>query len=453
MKAFTVREALAACKGKFFGDESALDRIVTSVSSDSRTAKEGTLFVAFKGARADGHSFMAGCLENGAACCLSEREPAGAQEMPCIVVESTLTAVGAIAAWQRARHDFPVVGITGSVGKTTTKEMISAVLSRRFKTHKTEKNFNNELGVPQTIFAMPEDSQAAVIEMGISDFGEMTRLTNIVRPNIAVISIIGDAHLEFLGDRDGVLRAKSEIFASMGEGDTAILNGDDPYLRKLQPSIRTISYGKGEDNDFVATDIENLAGEGMRMRIRHHGASFPVHIPAFGAHMVYAALAGCACGWAMGMSDEEIAAGIADYQTVGNRAKLIDTGKITIISDCYNANPNSTASSIDSLVTLKGRKVCILGDMLELGRDTLALHAGIGKKAAESGVDLLIACGELSRATYEGAKEAGGNALHFAEKQAVIEALGELIQPGDCVLVKASHSMAFEDFVEVLEKL
>ena len=191
----------------------------------------------------------------------------------------------------------------------------------------------------------------------------------------------------------------------------------------------------------------------MRMRISHHGTSFPVHIPAFGAHMVYAALAGCACGWAMGMSNEEIAAGIADYRTVGDRARLIDTGKITVISDCYNANPNSTASAIDSLVTLNGRKVCILGDMLELGENTLSLHSGIGKKAVESKVDLIIACGTLSRAIYDGAKECGGNALYFADKHAAIEALKELILPGDCVLVKASHSMAFEEFVEALEKI
>ncbi len=453
MKAFTVRDALTACKGKFYGDESTLDRIISSVSSDSRTAKDGALFVAFKGARADGHNFMAGCLANGAACCLSERAPEGAHETPCIVVESSLAAVGAIAAWQRLRHDIPVVGITGSVGKTTTKEMIHAVLSRKFNTHKTQKNFNNELGVPQTIFAMPEDSQAAVIEMGISDFGEMTRLTNIVRPNIAVISIIGDSHLEFLHDRAGVLRAKGEIFSTMGENDLAILNGDDAYLKNYDTGIRTVKYGKDANNDFVATDIENLAGEGMRMRISHHGSSFPVHIPAFGAHMVYAALAGCACGWAMGMTDEEIAAGIADYKTVGDRARLIETGRITVISDCYNANPNSTASAIDSLVTLNGRKVCILGDMLELGENTLALHRGIGEKAAESKVDLIIACGNLSRATYEGAKENGGNTVWFESKQAAIEALKDLIQPGDCVLVKASHSMAFEDFVEALEKM
>lgn len=453
MKAFTVRDALNACKGEFRGDESALNRIILSVSSDSRTAGEKSLFVAFRGARADGHRFMAACLKNGASCCISEREPEGAHEMPCIVVKSSLAAVGEIAAWQRRRYDIPVIGITGSVGKTTTKEMVSAVLNRKFKTHKTEKNFNNELGVPQTLFAMPEDSQAAVIEMGISDFGEMTRLTHIVRPNIAVISIIGDSHLEFLHDRAGVLRAKSEIFSTMQKNDLAILNGDDPYLKNYNTGIRTVTYGRDPENDFVADEIENLAGNGMRMRISHHGTAFSVHIPAFGAHMVYAALAGCACGWAMGMSNAEIAEGIADYRTVGDRAKLIDTGKITIISDCYNANPNSTASAIDSLLTLSGRRVCILGDMLELGENTLSLHEGIGKKAAQCGVDLIIACGKLSEATYRGALGAGGNARYFEDKQTAIDALKALIQTGDQVLVKASHSMAFEDFVTALQTL
>ena len=453
MRPFTVEDALRAVNGQFFGTPEQKRRSITRVLSDSRAVSEGCLFVAFRGERADGHQFMADCLARGAACCLSEREPESASETPCIVVKSTLSAMGALAAWYRSGFDIPVIGITGSVGKTTTKEMISAVLSTRLKTHKTEKNFNNELGVPQTILNMPSDAQIAVIEMGISDFGEMTRLTAMVHPTIAVISIIGDSHLEFLHDRAGVLRAKTEIFSGMQATDLAIFNGDDPLLRAFRAPVRTITYGRGAWNDFIAEDVENLSDGGTKMIIRHDGARHAVHIPAFGEHMVYAALAGAAAGWAAGLDWDEIIRGIADYQIVGNRARLIDTGRITILSDCYNANPNSTAAALKSLSTLQGRKICILGDMLELGETTQALHRGVGECAVQNGIDLIIACGTLARHIYEGARDAGGSAVYFESKDALFEKLADWIRPGDNVLVKASHSMAFEKIVAALETL
>ena len=451
MRAFTVRQALEATGGRYFGPESALDARIIRVSSDSRDIGPGTLFVAFKGARVDGHSYMADCLNRGAVCCISEREPESAAEMPLIRVRSSLAAIGALAGWYRRGFNLPVVGITGSVGKTTTKEMISAVLERKFRVHKTEKNFNNELGVPRTLLSMPEDAQAAVVEMGISDFGEMTRLTDIVRPNIAVITMIGDAHLEFLHDRPGVLRAKTEIFKSMKPDDLAIVNGDDPLLSTYEAPVRRITFGMQPGNDFVARGVENLGGDGMRFEICHHGQIFPVQIPAFGTHLPYAALAGAAVGWALGLTDAQIAAGLADFETVGNRARLIQTGGITILSDCYNANPNSTASAIDSLTVLPGRGVCILGDMLELGENSAALHRSVGAHAAERGVQLVIGCGKLAREIAAGARDAGANALYFENKEALIQALPEILHSGDKVLVKASHSMAFEQIVAAIE--
>lgn len=452
MKHLTVREAVQACGGRYFGSEADLEREITTASSDSRVILPGTLFVAYKGARVDGHDFMADCLKKGAAVCLSECEPVDASETPCIVVDSTLRGVAAIAGAYRANFDVPVVGITGSVGKTTAKEMIWAVLNRKFKTHKNRMNFNNEVSLPLMMLQMPEDADASVMEMGISDFGEMTRLATMVRPNLAVFTNIGDAHLEFLHDHAGVLKAKTEVFGHMtGEG-LAILNGDDETLKTYACPVKKITFGLNEGNDFTATEVENLGGDGMRMNIHHHGASFCAHVPAFGAHMVYAALMGAATGWALGLSDEEIAEGIAAYETVGNRAKLINANGYTILSDCYNANPNSTASAIDSLVTLPGRKVCILGDMLELGPETKNLHYKTGAYAAKKGADLVIGCGELSRSTYEGAKDAGCEAIYFETKAALMEEVKSIIRSGDCVLVKASHSKAFEDVVAVLEK-
>ena len=224
-------------------------------------------------------------------------------------------------------------------------------------------------------------------------------------------------------------------------------------LKDFHPHTRRITYGMNEGNDFVAKDVENFGVEGLRCTIHHHGQSFEARIPAFGVHMVYAALAGATVGWALGMTDTEIAAGIAQYRTVGDRARVLKGEKFTVISDCYNANPSSTAAAIDSLKMLNGRKVCILGDMLELGENTHALHAGVGRKAAEAGVDLIIACGELSKNTFEGAKAAGGNAVWFAAKPELIEKLPELLNDGDSILVKASHSCAFEEITKILTEM
>ena len=449
MKPFLLKDVVAATGGAFRGDASALEREITFVTSDSRTAAPGALFVAFKGARADGHDFMAGCLEKGAAACLTEREPREG-ETPCVVVESTLAAMGALAAWHRSRFHIPVVGITGSVGKTTTKEMIAAVLEQKYVTHRTEKNFNNELGVPQTLLRLGDEHQVSVVEMGISGFGEMRRLTAMVRPTVAVFSVIGYSHLEFLGDRDGVLRAKSEIFEGMGRDGIAVLHGDDDKLANCRPDMRRITYGLGADNDVRAENVRNLGTDGIELTIRHAGGAFEARIPAFGSHMVYAALAGAAVGLALGLSEAQIAAGIAGYRTVGDRARVIEAGEITVISDCYNANPNSARAALDSLASLQGRRVCILGDMLELGAETAKLHADIGAYAAKLGVEEIIGCGALARHIVEGARAADGEATYFPDKERLIAALPGRIRPGDRVLVKASHSMAFEDIVKAL---
>jgi UDP-N-acetylmuramoyl-tripeptide--D-alanyl-D-alanine ligase len=450
MKPFTLRDALNAVNGRYFGNEAALDSDIDRVTSDSRTAGTGALFIALKGTRVDGHDFMAGCIRAGAVACLTEREPTP-QERPAIQVDSTLRATGALAAWHRARFAIPVIGITGSVGKTTTKEMIAAVLSQRFNTHKTQKNLNNELGVPWTLLRLDDGHQVSVVEMGISDFGEMRRLTHMVRPTIAVFSVIGDAHLEFLGDRDGVMRAKGEIFEGMDENGLAVLNGDDPIQRKCHPNMRRVTYGLGEGCDVRGSDVRNLGEDGMRMTVRHSGGTFEMAIPAFGSHLASAALAAAAVGLELGLTGEEIARGVAQYQTVGDRARVIHAGDMTIVSDCYNANPNSCQAAVDSLMQLEGkRRVCVLGDMLELGPRTEELHHGVGEYAAKAGVDLLIGCGPLSRAIADGAKAAGSDVLYYEDKARLIAALGDILRPGDCVLVKASHSMAFEEIVKRL---
>lgn len=453
MKPFRLKDAVAACGGRYVGPDAALENEVRFVTSDSRTAGEGALFVAFRGERVDGHRFMADCLKKGAVACVSERAPADEGETPCIVVDSSLRAIGAIAAWHRGRFDIPVIGITGSVGKTTTKEMIAAVLSEKYDTHRTEKNFNNELGVPWTLLRLEDSNQVSVVEMGISAFGEMHRLTQIVRPTIAVFTVIGEAHLEFLGDRPGVLRAKGEIFEGMGEDCLAVLNGDDDLLAECHPDMRRVTYGKKPENDVYADHIRADGVDCLRFTVHHPGGAFEAEVPGYGAHLVYAALAAAAVGLELGLTESQIAAGFMHYQTVGNRARIIEAGSVRVISDCYNANPNSVRAAIDSLKSVPGRRVCVLGDMLELGEASEGLHRGIGQYAAAQGIDLVIGCGDLARAIAEGAREAGAQSMYFENKESLIPALPEIIRPGDSVLVKASLRMAFDRIVAALEAM
>ncbi len=420
---------------------------LTAVTTDSRTIVPGCLFAAIPGERVDGHDYIAQAAKMGARCVLCQRFVEA--DVPQIKVPDTQAALRAAAAWYRGRFDIPFIGVTGSVGKTTAKEMIAAVLSARFDTLKTEKNFNNELGVPMTLFRLRQEHEAAVVEMGISGFGEMTRLTEMVRPDVGVYTLIGDAHLEFLGDRPGVLRAKGEMVAGMPENGVVIANGDDALLRAHDFGRRTVLFGMGENCAVRAEDVSADGEDGMRCVIVSGARRIPVRIPAFGEHMVYAALMGAAVGLQLGLTDEQIARGVASYETVGSRGRVIRTGGLTILDDCYNANPTSVASSLDSLSHLPGRRVAILGDMRELGERSGQLHRQTGALAAEK-CALVLACGGEAKALAEGA---GEGALWYADTDGLIAALPSLLQPGDAVLVKASRAMGFEKVTQALETL
>ena len=429
--------------GETRGDFSAAAEIA-QITTDSRTVTPGCLFAAIPGEKVDGHDFIPAAAEKGAACVLCERFAEA--DLPQLRVPDTQNALKAIAAYYRSRFDIPVVGVTGSVGKTTAKEMIAAVLSGKYCTLKTEKNFNNELGVPLTLFRLRDEHEAAVVEMGISGFGEMTRLAAMVRPSIAVYTLIGDAHLEFLGDREGVLRAKAEMISGMDGDAVVIANGDDELLRGHDFGRRTVLFGLGENCGVRAEAVENDGLSGMTCVIRAGERRIPVRIPSFGRHLVYAALMGAAVGLELGLTDEEIAAGIARFETVGSRGRVLTVGGMTVLDDCYNANPTSTAASLDSLVALPGRHVAILGDMLELGPTSPALHRAVGEHAAKTG-SRVIACGPMAKHLAEGA---GEGALWFSDLSALLEELPSLLRPGDAVLVKASHSMGFDAVVSAI---
>ena len=446
MDGMTIRKAALACGGRICGAGD-MDRALGRAVIDSRAVQPGDLFAAYRGERVDGHSYIAAAFDRGAACCLAERVPEG-ETRPILLVESVQKALEQIAAAYRETLSLPLVGITGSVGKTTAKEMIAAVLSQRLRVLKTEGNFNNQIGVPMTVSRITAAHEAAVVEMGISGFGEMTELARIARPTMAVYTVIGSAHLEFLHDRDGVLRAKGEMLNEMDADAPVFVNGDDDKLRALSCRQRKILFGLADDCEVRAEKIRLLPGGYTACDIVAGARRIGVEIPAFGRHMVYAALAGAAVGMALGLTDAEIAAGVAAYETVGRRAAVTDTGCLTLIDDCYNANPDSCRSGIDSLLQLPGRPVCIFGDMLELGAEAPEMHAAIGRYAREQGVALVLGCGPLSAETARAAQ-----GIHYDSCEALIADLPRQLRRGDAVLVKASRGMRFEEISEALKSL
>lgn len=448
MKGMTITGAAEACCGLLSGVVSE-DKELGKVVIDSRAVQPGDLFVAYRGEKVDGHDYISAAFDRGAACCLAQRAPEG-EMRPVIIVPDVQDALECIVAKYRAGLSLPVVGITGSVGKTSAKEMIAAVLQSRCSVLKTDKNLNNQIGVPMTVSRIEPQHDVAVIEMGISDFGEMSRLAQIARPTIAVFTVIGHAHLEFLHDLEGVLEAKTEMLDYMPEDATVIVNGDDSLLRALNCRRKKLCFGLSEGCDIRAENIRSAQGFSTACDIVSGERRIAVTIPAYGRHMVYAALEGAAVGMLLGLSDEEIARGVASYETVGRRGAVMDTGFMTLIDDCYNANPDSVSCGIDSLSAMPGRKVCILGDMLEMGEQERQMHYDCGEYALKQGIDLVLTCGELAKEISRGAGEIG---RHFESMEQLIAALPELIQKGDAVFVKASRAMRFEQISEALKKL
>ena len=454
MKHMTLNAIAATCGGTYYGPEENLETVISGIAIDSRKIETNWLFAATVGERVDGHSFIESCYEKGALCCLGEKDYAY-NGHSYIRVASTFQALKDIAEYYRSTLEIPVVGITGSVGKTSTKEMIASVLGVKFNTLKTAGNFNNEVGLPLTVFNIREEHEAAVLEMGISDFGEMHRLSKIARPNICVITNIGFCHLEFLGDRDGVLRAKSEIFDFAAEDAKAVVNGDDDKLRTLKSreDLNVTLFGMDEFNDVYAKNVEILGLDGLKCDISTPVGDFTAHNHIPGMHMVYNALASTCVGLACGLTLEEIKSGIENAQTISGRNNIIHTENYTIMDDCYNANPVSMKASLDVLATALGRKVAILGDMGELGTDERTLHYTVGEHAAEKNIDLLLCVGTLSEEIVKGAKEKNPemNAVLFENKEELLEKLPKLLENGDSILVKASHFMQFEKIVKALQ--
>lgn len=467
MPNMSLKNIAMSCGGTYIGDEALADKVICGAVIDSRLVEEDYLFIPIKGERVDGHNFIPQVFEKGACCVLSEIElenPAG----PYIRVESSEEALKKIAAFYRQSLPIKVVGITGSVGKTSTKEMIASVVAQKFSVHKTAGNFNNEIGLPLTVFGIRPEHEVAILEMGISDFNEMHRLSTVANPDICVITNVGLCHLENLGTRDGILQAKTECFDHMREGGLAILNGDDDKLstKKKVNGRDVVFYGiekvpkQGEDGSWMAekaiyaTDVVNLGFEGMEAVIHTPQGDFEANITIPGEHNVYNALAATAVGLELGLTLEEIQKGIAEAKTIAGRTNLIKANGYNVIDDCYNANPVSMEAAMDVLSHAKGRNIAVLGDMGELGEDEKALHFGVGKCVAEKKIHTLFCAGTLA-AEYKAGVESVENAcnvFHFENKDDMITELLSYVKEGDNILIKASHFMDFPKVVEALTK-
>lgn len=459
----TIRKMVEVCQGCYHGSEELMDIEITGVATDSRKIKPGFLFVPIKGEKVDGHRFIESVIAAGALLSLSELEQSELnimfddgrkQPMPYIKVESCLQALKDLALYYRDQLSCKIVGVTGSVGKTSTKEMIASVLEQRYCVQKTAGNFNNEIGLPLTIFSITQEHQVAVVEMGISDFGEMSRLAKISKPDICVITNIGYAHLEQLGDRDGVLKAKTEVLPYIQPGGYLVLNKDDDKLSTIKDlDQQQIIYYALED-----TKANYYATFGKTTRFYHQfpgeeKSHYEVTIPIPGVHQVMNAMAAACVGELLDLTEDEIKKGILQVSSMEGRSNFIQQKDIVIIDDCYNANPMSMKASIEVLSQRQGRTIAILGDMGELGVESKGLHYEVGEAVVKSGIHTLIAIGTLAQEMIAGTKRGGVEVMetyYFSTKEKALLFIKGYVKAGDSILVKASHFMKFEEIVEVL---
>lgn len=452
MKNMSLKIIAEKLEGQLYCSEAFLDKEIEGAVIDSRKVLKDYLFFAVKGQKVDGHDFIDKVFEMGALAVVSEKKLD--IDKPYILVKSSLEALKKLAAYYRSTLEIPVVGITGSVGKTSTKEFIASVLSTKYKVLKTEGNFNNEIGLPLTIMNIRPEHQVAVIEMGISDFGEMTRLSKIARPDICVITNIGICHLENLKDRDGVLKAKTEMFEYASKDCEIVLNGDDDKLITVKEykGKKVHYFGKSDNFEIYATDIKNngILGTNCNIHIDKDVINVDIHIP--GVHMVSNALAAAKVGALLELTPLEIKQGIEGLYNAAGRVNIIKKDYI-IIDDCYNANPISMRASIDLLNTAAGRKIAVLGDMFELGKDEAKLHYEIGKYIANTKVDNVFLSGALTKnilAGYTDEKQSSNNINWFENIDELIYNLKQFVKPEDTILIKASHSMHYENIVKAL---
>lgn len=457
MEKITVAEILEATGGKLLAGDSL--QTVSEVDTDSRTIHEGSLFIPLVGEKFNGHAYMAKALAAGAAGTLTQEETGSRTEGKFYIqVSDTMKALGDLAHYYRKKFDVKVIAVTGSVGKTTSKDMLASVLSERFTVLKTEGNFNNNIGVPKTLFRLNSTHQIAVVEMGMNHLGEIDYLTKMAEPDVAVITNIGDAHIENLGCRENTLKAKSEIFHGMTAKGLAVLNGDDALLTTLNGKLKQqiLWYGESEGCDFRCLTLDGTYDDHMVMGVSAPQDKWEQTIPGLGAYMIYPVLAASAVGSWLGMTTEEIRRGVLAFVPTKMRMDIIRRKNgIVILNDTYNANPQSMRAAVDVLSKFKGGyKVAVLGDMLELGALGPALHEGVGRFVGQCGIDCLIAVGDLAENIYNAAvpfEHVECYSRPTKAEAAVI--LDQIIRPNAVFLCKASRGMHMEELVEHLKSI
>lgn len=450
---FTVAEVVAVTGGRLL--QGSPETPVSGFAYDSRKVAPGDCFVAMPGERVDGHDYTEKAAAAGAACIIASR-PVAAPGAAVVQVADPLLALGQLGRAQRDRYSLPIVGVTGSVGKTTTRELISAVLSQQFRVFRTSGNFNSEVGLPITLMDLDASHEVAVLEMGMRALGEITYLTSIAHPQIGVVTNVGITHLELLGTQENIARAKGELVRSLPAAGAAVLNVDDPRVAAMaaESPHKVWFYGfeaQGKGERWVTAEgVERSGGAGQRFTLIAGAERAEAYLPAPGRHNVLNAMAAAAVGLELGMSLQEAAAGLANYAPSGSRMRILTQGGVRLLDDTYNAAPASVTAALGILreqAGPTGRAIAVLGDMGELGAAAEEGHRQVGQEAAAK-ADLVIAVGQLAAHI---AAAAGEKARHFSDKAAATAFLKQVVQPGDTVLFKASRSMALEEILQALQ--
>ena len=451
MQILSINDIAKATSGKIIcGSDKG---VIHAITTDSRQADKDVLFIPLKGERADGHDYIPSALDKGAVS-ISEREIDS--DKTVIKVADTRLALGDIARYYKAKYVVPTVSITGSVGKTTTKDLVYAVIAEKYKTHKTPNNFNNDIGVPLTVFGIEKEHEAAVIEMGMNHFGEISHLAGIVKPDVAIITNIGMSHIENLGSQEGIFKAKMEITENFTEANTLIVNGDDKFLGNISDTpYKLVKFGMSDTNDVYAKDIENKGLSGMDFTVVHPDGEFRCSLKQPGEHNIYNALAAVCAGLNMGLAEFEIARGIENCVYTSSRLEISEHNGMEIINDCYNSSPDSVRAALKVMTnTLKSRRVAVLGDILEMGEYAKDAHFDLGKTVKDMGINFLITAGNNAKHIADGAKSSGmENVVSYTTTDELVSDINNLVKPDDCILVKASHGMEFYKVTEAIKAI
>ncbi len=458
MQSLTVREIIEATGGALLSGSDNLT--ITSVVTNSGEAGEGALFVPLIGEKFDAHEFIKAAFDMGAAATLTQKETELLVDKTIIRVDDTKKAFGDIAAFYKKKYRIPTVAVTGSVGKTTTKDMTAAALGQKYNTIKTPNNFNNDIGVPITVLSQEKEHEAAVVEVGMNHFGEIERLVEIVRPDAAIITNIGMSHIENLGSREGILKAKLEVASYFGRDNTLIINGDDEYLSTIEDTgkYKIMRYGLNldkEKNGVTAENIVNNGLDGIEFDISVCGKTYHAAVKLPGVHNVYNALAAVCAGIVFGVSPEDSIKGIESCEYTSQRLQIERNNGIELINDCYNASPDSMKAALSVMpYSLQKRRVAVLGDMQEMGDYADDAHYKLGAEIVKNKIDLLITAGKHAAMIAKGAADLGfENYKCFDKTLEAANCVKREVRPGDCVLVKASHGMRFEEIAAAVKEL